>query len=544
MNTQIKLAVASVLAMGASNAFAISTSAIHDAFTAGTLVTLYVSGATSTDGTFENLAKLNSGGYCKPGTLDTYYYKSSSGSVVERAMACLAPALTDTVTSATIADGTPVIVLKESHGGSANGIVYVARGLGTQFMDITNTSNFGTVCASVTTTVTSTTAFAAYNTHDCGYDSATSIASTVSSASVVPNGGVSDVDPATFVGTSSVTASDATSLGSVRRTVAVGFNPAVSLPLYLALQKAEGLVATSATVPDDSSVDKMPSLPASVVREILTGTLTDASNIYVGPPNAAGTTATQLSTVLQSAGAFTTPSTSVYLCRRGNSSGSEYAIGAMFLNQGCGKNTSSIQAIKGATVASCTASGCSWSFATYGANPVFAGSGSGDVRSCLGGHGSNDQLAMGVLSLEAKPAVAGGSLLTDTYRYVKVDWQAPTLKSTIEGNYSYFVENTFNDVALTSAGTSQSTLWNTIYSAVGNPTSIIATNSSWKDAAAVGSTGSGEADVGILDLPASGHLPTLPVTAASVRTNPINGLTKLKSGSGTANDCNMGTQAY
>jgi hypothetical protein len=544
MNMNIKLAVAGALALVAGNAMAITPAAIAAANTAGTLKTLYVSGATSSDGSFENLAKLNTGGYCQPGTLDIYYYKNASGSIQERAMACTSNSLTASGYTGTIAAGTPIVVFKESRGGSSNGIVNVATGAGLAFMDLfSGTNNFAASCTTVTTAPAATTDYATYNTHDCGATSTT--ASTVNTIALGPNAGVSDVDPLTFVGVGPVTAANAGAITNARRTIAVTFNPAVSVPLYLALQKAEGLVASSATVPDDSSVDKMPSIPATVARAIFNGNLFDASSVYITPDNASALPAVQLSTVLTAAGAFTTPNTNIFVCRRGDTSGSQLSIQVMFLNQGCGKNASSIQAFAKPDTLSCQASGCSWSNTTYGTANVFAGSGSGDVRSCMSYHSTQDELAVGVVSTEALPGAAT-SVLSSTFRYVKVDGQAPTLKSVMEGNYSYYSENSFNDTGLATAGTPTAVIWNFIYTNIGNSTAISKINESWRNGAAVGyAANDGAADVGILDLPiGTTHLPTLPVTAASVRTNPVNGTTKLKPSSTSANNCNLATQEF
>lgn len=511
-SAMLKSAVAGALILAGANAMALAPSAIDSS-----VVNVYIGGATSTDNAMENLAKLASGSLCQSGSLDVYYWKNSSGAVKTKVMFCTAAFSGTGITSGT----TKIAIFKESNGGSANGIHNVAAGVGLSFVDFySGSSNVATACATATTPSDSGVGdFAAYKTRDCGYVSGT--ASTVNLATIAPNAGVSDIDPGTFaaVGTGSgVTAGDVSTLTHKRQAIAVTFNPIVSTPLFSALQQAQGL-----TGGDTTSINTMASIPTSIVRGIFTGRIIDAGQVYIN--------GTALST-------YAGTDTNIYVCRRGNTSGTMASFKIQYLNEGCLSNSATTSAFvkPDASHASCENAGCSWSSGTYGADFVFAGSGSGDVRSCVDYHSSQGQFAVGTVSTEAKPSTSSGGL----FRYVKVDSAEPTLKAVMEGRYDFFTEMSFNDKLSTSSA--EYTLFNKIYSTVGTGAALKKVNESWQNASQIGvtvtaSVGIGEGDTGILDLPASGNIPAFPVTAASVRTSPINGQTRTADGK-AANACN------
>jgi hypothetical protein len=541
MKTSLKVAVAGALALAGANALATSPADIQAAAANGTLVTLYVSGATATDGALENLFKLDDPNVrvCVPDTLDIYYYRStSSGTPSQRALTCTAAFSGTGIVSGT----TKLALLKESAGGSANGIVQPANLPGTpqlQFIDL-SAATFPTACATVTTSsgLTLPTGTGHFNTRDCGATSTT--ASTVVRTARTSQAGISDVDPTTFVGTGGVTAAHDAALTRKRTSVAVTFNPIVSVPLFTVLQRAYGTI-TDNDLESTSSLASIPSLPSSVLRAVFNGTsVLNANEINLNGQN--------LADHIGSVGGFD-DSGDIYICRRGDTSGTMTSFKLHFLNQGCSKTPSTTVLFVAPDTASCQTSGCTWNSTTYGNDYVFAGAGSGDVRQCIDYHTTQGRLAIGIASTESKP----GTTQNTRFRYIKVDGAEPTLKATIEGRYSFFTENTFNDRFPSTSASGSQTLWDKLYASIGNPTAISELNRPWRTSAALtlpGASDTGEADTGILDTASSANAVAIntmfndhTITGGEVRATPINSQTR-QTLSGQANNCNPPYQAY
>jgi hypothetical protein len=551
--TIIQATVASALALCAGQAFALNTGNID-----GTEVKLYFGGATATDNAFEKLFSLLAaqGGVCADGSMDLYKYSATAGgSANNRLMFCTANS-----NAGTNLAGKKIAVFKESAGGSAEGITPVQDPtIVRNFLPFNASTGAGTLAnceTSSTSTVLATGNFAQYTLHTCNGSQVTLAAGTA-------NAGISDIDPTTFVGTGGVTAANAAGLISTS-TVGVTFNPIVSVALYRALQTAQGLTT-------NDTLANMPSMSASQLRAIFNGTLTNGTALY-------GYNATTGSQVQVSS-----TSKTLFVCRRGNTSGTMTSFKILFLGEGCSKNGTSIGAFVLPTQVFSAAgtdpdtgdpigtgpidqvsTGVAFSSTAtlfnavgtaitggYGGIRVFAGSGSGDVRKCVsyhtdqGGGGTSGDFAIGVSSTETLPA---DGTTDQHFRFVRVDGNEPTLKATMEGRYSYFTENTFNRQANTAASnylaanSDALNLYTGLAGQIGKSTVLSAVNSSWKDGAQPGTVGTGEADVGILDIPVSGNTPTVPVTAATVRSKPVN--SQIRNYTGAANNCNMAKQFY
>lgn len=537
--SKIQMAVGALMAVAAGNASALALSTID-----GSEVKLYVSGATATDNAFANLARLKSlsGGLCQDGTLDSYEY-SVNGTVNQRLNYCMSSG------NGGIAANLRIMIAKESVSGSAAGISPVARATARAFLPFSAANlaggGLGTCETAQSTPVASTGDFAAYTKHSCD-------SSHVTLTSVVPTAGISDIDPTTFVGLGGVTASDASKL-SATSTVAVSFNPIVSVALYRALQSAQGLT-------QDDTLANTPSLTLSQLRGVFSGFVTDGSQLW--SRNASGSNA-QVSTV----------SKEIKVCRRGNTSGTMASFKILFLGEGCSKNPGSIGSFvlpdsvftnPNATGEVDVLAGQVWDTAItlytedgtpinqgYGGVRVFAGSGSGDVRNCVGFHsaanggGTAGNFAVGTASTESKPAVG------NTFRYIRIDGVEPTLKAGMEGRYPYFTENTINRSNVAAASNFLSgnslALYNAVIAQIGKSSVLKNINSSWRDAASIGGALTGEADTGILDIPtASNNFVSaggvLPIANASPRSFPVNGQTR--NYTGAVNNCNMATQLF
>ncbi|MDY6948584.1 MAG: hypothetical protein SXG53_23015 [Pseudomonadota bacterium] len=530
MNNSLKFAVAGALALSAVNAFALDPSEIQTAAGNGTLVTLYVSGATATDNALENLFKLDNAAnrVCAPGSLDIYYFKSASGSASQRALTCTAAFSGAGITSGT----TRLALLKESAGGSANGIINPSNGTPLSFLDIVNTgSNFTTSCAAVTGSGnTLPGAAGTWESRDCGYVSGTP--SSVTRSNFAPQAGISDVDPGTFVGTGGVTAQHEQDLTRERASVAVTFNPIVSVPLFTVLQRAYGTIGATASE-DTSSVASVPSMPSSLLRAIFNGNSVLAANEI----NINGVKLSNRLSGFDSAG-------DIYVCRRGDTSGTMTSFKLNFLNQGCSKNPALNVSFVTPDTTSCTAAGCSWG-PTFQSDFVFAGSGSGDVRACIDYHSSQGHLAVGVASTESKPGTT-----SNRFRYVKVDGAEPTLKAVMEGRYSFFTENTFNDRFPNTSVSGSQTLWDKVYGSIGNSVALAGVNNSWRSSVALTGPDDGTGDTGILDIASASNATTIgnlfsdgAISGGEVRSTPVNSQTRATL-NGAPNNCNLPYQAY
>jgi hypothetical protein len=132
----------------------------------------------------------------------------------------------------------------------------------------------------------------------------------------------------------------------------------------------------------------------------------------------------------------------LFICRRGNSSGTQTSYQVHFLRQGCGTAGVGVPSLSfiGATTGSCTAGGCGWSSATYGADRVVAGTGASDVVACVNYRTTQNQYAVGVLSTEVKSDDANNA----AFRHVKVDGLVPSLENIQSGAYDFFTEDTLN----------------------------------------------------------------------------------------------------
>jgi hypothetical protein len=280
----------------------------------------------------------------------------------------------------------------------------------------------------------------------------------------------------------------------------------------------------------------------------------------------------------------------IRVCRRGNTSGTMTSFKILFLGEGCSKNSGSIGSfVKPAVVYTGAVedpetgeiilsgeinpetSGVSWSSSVtiyndaggliangYGGVRVFAGGGSGDVRSCIGFHSAANgatttsqslgNFAVGTASTENRPAAITTNASLATYRYVRIDGVEPSLKATMEGRYSYFTENTINR-AQTGANTisgNELGLYNALVAGLGKSSVLLNINSSWTDALQrSGGALAGQADTGILDIAtASNHLALtdLPISDSLPRTKPING--QSRNYTLTPNNCNMSKQLF
>ena len=419
MNHLVRLAVGAALAVSAGSALAVDSSTIS----ANNF--LRIGGATSTDPVIQGLALNPAAGVCASGgTFTVDVYTATNQFMV----ACTAKNFSNTSYSAL--SGQNIGFIKESNGGSGNGTGALANHTTLAFLNpAAPNCNAGVPVAATATNV-------AYTLHaNCTGFLAPAQA---------PQLGIADVEGRLLGYTgSNLTANPL---------VDVVFGVPVSLPLYRALQAAQGLAATDAC-------NTVPSLTRAQITALYTGNIYD-STVLVSQLTGA---------------ALDASAKAIHICRRGNSSGTQAGTAAYFLNQNCTPAASAPQPFFLPDNSNCTAGGCAWPTQTIGAsvvdfrgNLVYAGSGSGQVVNCLDYYGAqaSDNYAVGVLSTEF-PYVG------HNYRFVRVDGAIASVEQTMNGNYSFFtsdVLNTANDISYTGI---QTAMKNYISQLAGSPNLII-----------------------------------------------------------------------
>jgi hypothetical protein len=318
----------------------------------------------------------------------------------------------------------------------------------------------------------------------------------------IPRFGIADVEPV-LLGASSADRGRLTT----RAGVAVGFSPVVTRGFYTALKGAQDLAGACPSDTQAAATEAcLPNLTSAQIRGLFKGTFISVNRLYDGAiplANPAG-------------------GGNIFVCRRGNSSGTQVSFQTYFLGQGCG----SAHTFVGATTASCTAGGCAWDATLYGNDRVFAGSGTGDVRNCLDFHESLNRYAIGVVSTENIP--------NDTnrrFRYVKVDGVAPSLERTVSAEYGFFTENSFNTPNATSPNVptaQQTALTEATFNGLRSASAI-------RNSVATLAHGLG----GVLAIPGNINSSVAPVhTQAAILATPINSQTRALSYGGGLNNCN------
>jgi hypothetical protein len=459
LGKSIKIAIYGAAAMlPATGAWALTPTQVN-ALTANNII--YVSGSTATDPALQAYFKLDpavdANAPCKAGSYDLY--KTATGYVVT----CTAGPVFGTGFA-----NTNFAFVKQTLGGSATGIHNVNAGIAPGgFPDLGNLTAFTTSCGAGVATGASS-PFQAFNTFTC---------TRPESATIVPNAGISDEDPATFIGTGGVTGADATAL-TANHAVSVPFAAVVSVPLRNALQAAEGLTSGSETLAN------VPSLSSAQLRAVLSGQMLSLSDLWVY--DSAGN-ATQVD-----------PSGSlVHICRRGDTSGSEFATNIYLFGAGCSKGNG-VGSVALPDDLSTQAAGATWTgSATQSAAFVFAGAGTGDVRSCVAAAkdpGDTVNYRIGFTSTD-QAIVAGTG-----FRFVAVNGVAPTIWNIQKGAYDWLTEDTFNTTtaSLTRNGTTNGgIIFTTVNNNLSNVNGLAGLNAASRNSAAPSDT-TGAADTGIV----------------------------------------------
>lgn len=397
-------------------------------------IEIFMSGATAQDKALQALFV----NLCDAGTLDIYKDNNKAGSEGKdhRAMFCT---LNSTNVPGLSLNGTPVgsakvLFHKRSAGGSAQGVNPLIDNVAIAAMRIDNGN-----C----------TQQGATNTWFCN-------ATGANLTNVVSDAGISDVEPKLFVGpnkpsnASEVDPAAADAALNIVPAAALVFGVPVSDNLYVALQKAQNLLAapngTGACAIGDYSEACMPSLTKQQVAELISGQIKKWSEFKIN-----GTALTTLATGLNytdSDGTVRTVKTTdekVHFCKRIDGSGTGAQQYAKFLNNPC------------------SSAGLSpdWAGSSLAGPVKHEVSGSGDMELCLEDFADGETNAKQITSTNPDLfntavntagnrgwAIGQQSLENNAthgkhYKFIKVDGVAPTLEQAFRGKYLDWVEQTY-----------------------------------------------------------------------------------------------------
>jgi len=395
MNTRITQAVGAALALGAA---AVASAVDITGVPAGNI--LYVSGSTAIDSGLSGRFTNTVDGLCAAGTIDIY--AGTTAGVKFQGVACTGGA------NAGANNGVAIAYLKEDNAGSLNGIQPVNDAV---------TLNYPSQ-ALMTGANCLPNAFNAGATHAC--------TATVTSVAHVSNFGFADVNAEMF---QMVPLNAPTANLNVSNSLDALFGIGANLGFYHALQSVQGL-------PQDDLEADMPTLTRNQIYTILQGGGLLPPSII---SNTAGTANAGAANVAWggTVGSTTTVDTgNVYICVRGQSSGTMQTSQAFIGNIDCAAGVPKFAA---PTVASCSTDGCSWAAANT-TNLSFAGSGTGDVLSCLQGQRDARHFAIGIVGAENLWSTDQTNTARRDWRFIKINDQFPSIENAASDRYQYWAQ--------------------------------------------------------------------------------------------------------
>lgn len=257
----------------------------------------------------------------------------------------------------------------------------------------------------------------------------------------MPVGGISDTEYTLNQLNLGVSKSLSDIGSEVSTNVAQGFGVAMSYPLYIAMQAAQGLQAGGACpaavgVPD-LSVACQPNITRMQYASLVSSGVAGAS----------------------AASVLGVPAAPLTVQRRVGTSGTQSASNAFFLNKPCATGLPGGEL----SLAGLNTAGAQ----TFGTVTINSNSGSGDVKSAITAASTAGTYALGVLSLENSPSSS------EKFAFAKVNGVSPTTdakqrQTAINGAYEFWYEM----VAFTanSASAEGADLMNSLTNALGDPT--------------------------------------------------------------------------
>ncbi len=394
----------------------------------------HISGSTALDNQIKDALLLGGAGVpaaqqtCQAATINVYtdapFLGAGVGNITKAHQTTIVCKLNNAI--GTLAVGTLVAFTKESNGGSNEGTYYPAAQLPLAFFDATQ--------APVGCSAVGGLAAAYYWPHQqaiaAEFDGCTGTI-----ANIIPDIGVADEDPAVFnIGPQAISSA----LIKKLKTTPLFQNQfaiAVSMPLYRALQNLEGLVV------NDDTLANMPSLTKAQITALYAGYITTGAGIT-------------------SPGGAALAANPIFLCRRGDNSGTNVSADIYFLRNRCttSGSTQMLQETVSTGSGVCTGlpagqtaenNGCVWNAANI-TDTVFPGTATGDVISCLDVHSRAGQYAFGHLGGTSKfddPNGASGAATepgSAHFRLIAINGNKPTVEAMANGNYDYAMDNVEN----------------------------------------------------------------------------------------------------
>jgi hypothetical protein len=408
-----------------------SAHALSPAATAAVTQKIYVSGASA--------LRLSFGAYiqeiCAPASFDVFFddagtvgdgIVTNADGVNSRAYSC-----TLAVPVGNYAAGSDVVVYKRDQGGSGSGVNPILTPAAASRMEVTAAGCVANVAKASPATDIQVPTF---------------LCSSVDAAAV-PDGGISDVEPALLqqtvnrqTGVAALAIPATVNFGSVVQGI---FGVAVNKKLYARLQEAQNIVPADVPADQDSwtaaDIASIPSLSTEFVRAALTGGITGTAaanrgwNLVVpAAPNVAGKT--------------------VNVCRRVEGSGTQAASNAFFALNPCqsGYNAALNPSGFAQTAAAPSAAGVNGTLGVRVTPTAYSeATSSGNVESCLGttvesavnpaDATDNEAYGIAVIGRENNPRANGGD---KGYRFVKLDGVAPIRSLAKAGDYQFVYEAT------------------------------------------------------------------------------------------------------
>lgn len=437
-----------------------------------------------------------------------------------------------------ITAGTVVGFNKESNGGSNEGTYYPATQNTLAFLDLTQTP---TGCTSVGAIAAGT-----YWTHQQAitteYDGCTGVI-----IQAIPDVGVADEDPALFnVGLQAISSAEIAKLNTTPL-FQNQFAIAVSLNLYRALQRAQGLTL-------DDTLANMPRMTRAQISAIYAQAITSWQQVV-------SSTGVAINNTTYTNG-VTIPN-QVYLCRRGDNSGTNVSADVFFLRNRCSFTPSSgILTAVGPAMATVTSgsgspcaglpggqtaenNGCTW---TNGAAPtgnlsdtVFGGAATADVISCLHQHSINGTFAIGHSGATSKfddplGLETGSEPGSNHFRYIAIDGNKPTVAGMANGTWSYAFDNVENVwTGLTGNKLSVANFLGTLFQSTTALSDILVAQPNAQNSSHV--VDANYVTGGLVDAAVAATVNTPPVSTATVESNPVSALTYYATGA--VNNCQV-----
>jgi hypothetical protein len=423
---------------------------------------LYIGGSTAIDSALKYWS-FNTGDtsvICKPGTASVYSQSATSGTAFT-AVACLASGAAGLTG---IAADTPIAYIKEDTAGSLNGAAAprnqsfagspYTNGGGLNFPNYSNmvyaSSGATGYCTGGTKAGTGLQTYASFTCKNVPVSSV--------SGGIVPQLGFSDVEAGLFGINTAANVNGYAGVASSGNTLQFVFGVVTNVGLYRALQATQGLT-------QNDLVANMPSLTRPEISALLSnrgpnwskwtntsGTAVSSQSVVWG--SAAGSCwngATTL-TIGCPASAAAAASSTVFVCRRGATSGTQLSAEIFFNDKNCGFNqlsftTTDDNANPSVIQSACTTydtDGCSWltTYASGTDTKVFPGNGGGDLIDCLNGHDKTGHLAIGFASVDNLTGADQSNTGRRDFRYIKVDGVVPSIENAAAGRYQY-ISNAF-----------------------------------------------------------------------------------------------------